>query len=308
MRRSLRGRVVIYGEGPVISQPQQAIADQSGEAEVMPTRPAKRVRVGTAFSQRDSTPSATQPVYPLAIRSQVDQRDEPGPHLRWDEIVQVVVGSDEESFIAHRKLLLDIPFFGRCLRNGMREAESGQVKLPEDEPKAFSEVLHFMYFQRLSFDICALHAKAAQSAVLNPDDKKPALTKKSSLLVKVYILGKKLGMEALQNATVDALRNSAQYTRFGSCQLNLVESGTEDNDPMRWMLLYSKARDIKHDGWKKWRRGPTYRYWLQENPEAGEMIAETLAGYEDQGPTYQDGFHCHWHSHIDTPACDRQKK
>ena len=139
---------------------------------------------------------------PLAAKSSDGSSDMPKSGVHFNKIIQILVGPQEKPVISHKSILIKIPFFKNCLRNEMLEAAKGQVKLPFDDPDAFSEVVRFAYWQSMSYDLPELYRAGQGDGV--PLRAYP-LAENFLLTVKVYILAEKPGMEALQNMAVDML-------------------------------------------------------------------------------------------------------
>ena len=70
----------------------------------------------------------------------------------WAGLTKVLVGKKEKLFLVHTHILCRMPFFRNCLDAYMIERREGVVKLPEDDPRAFSHAAHWMYHEKLPFD------------------------------------------------------------------------------------------------------------------------------------------------------------
>ncbi|KIX07641.1 uncharacterized protein Z518_02294 [Rhinocladiella mackenziei CBS 650.93] len=109
------------------------------------------------------------------------------------EIVTVYVGVKRKRFFLHRELVCQrSPFMEKCLKKGhFDEGYKNELYLPEDDPKAFSIVVDWIYRSRLpsrtepSFDVSDMSA--------------------------AYCMADKFGMEELQNNIIDNVR--ANFSR-----------------------------------------------------------------------------------------------
>ncbi|KAL2421391.1 hypothetical protein ABEF95_007647 [Exophiala dermatitidis] len=109
------------------------------------------------------------------------------------EIVTVFVGPKRKKFFLHRELICQrSPFMEKCLKKGrFDEGYKNELYLPEDDPKAFSIIVDWIYRTKLpsrtepQFDVSDLSA--------------------------AYCMADKFGMEELQNSIMDTIRLS-----FGS--------------------------------------------------------------------------------------------
>ncbi|KIW11156.1 hypothetical protein PV08_10456 [Exophiala spinifera] len=106
------------------------------------------------------------------------------------EIVTVYVGHKRKRFFLHRELICQrSPFMEKCLKkDAFDEGYKNELYLPEDDPKAFSIVVDWIYRNKLpartepAFDLCDLSAS--------------------------YCMADKFGMEELQNSIMDVVRAS----------------------------------------------------------------------------------------------------
>ncbi|KAK6387715.1 hypothetical protein LTS17_000984 [Exophiala oligosperma] len=106
------------------------------------------------------------------------------------EIVTVFVGHKRKRFFLHRELICQrSPFMEKCLKkDAFDEGYKNELYLPEDDPKAFSIVVDWIYRNKLpartepAFDLCDLSAS--------------------------YCMADKFAMEELQNSIMDVVRAS----------------------------------------------------------------------------------------------------
>ncbi|KAJ9497384.1 hypothetical protein LTR99_008840 [Exophiala xenobiotica] len=98
------------------------------------------------------------------------------------KIVFVCVGEQKLRYALHESILVsECPFFEKCLSSDMKEAQDGEIHLPEDNPSAFDVLVQWMYTKHI-----------AQNDATN--------------LALAYNLADKLCMPALQNIIIDCVR------------------------------------------------------------------------------------------------------
>ena len=101
------------------------------------------------------------------------------------DIVEVLIGPDEERYHVHKDAICDAsPFFRQCLQHDMQEGSTNTVTLPDDKPEAFECILKWVYGK--TTEICTTKALP-----------------KEDLCTRAYLLADKLCMEALSNALMD---------------------------------------------------------------------------------------------------------
>src|SRR4051812_25080494 len=112
------------------------------------------------------------------------------------EVVTLIVGKSATKFIAHKKMLCAAsPFFEAACKPEWQSADGCVITLPEADPEAVKMLLSWVYEN----DICV----AIHHFFCDMD----RLDSASGLLLKLYILGDKFQMPALQNDVIDALND-----------------------------------------------------------------------------------------------------
>ncbi|KIW88952.1 uncharacterized protein Z519_10436 [Cladophialophora bantiana CBS 173.52] len=136
-----------------------------------------------------------------------DDDDDDVDNFTTSEIVTVHVGPKRKRFHLHRDLICQrSPFMEKCLqKNRFDEGYKNELYLPEDDPKAFSIVVEWIYRGRLpvfgTFGTSAIGsgstAGARGTTGLDMCDMSQA-----------YCMADKFGMEELQNGIMDCIRTN----------------------------------------------------------------------------------------------------
>jgi hypothetical protein len=116
------------------------------------------------------------------------------------EIVTVYVGHKRKRFFLHRELICQrSPFMEKCLKKDrFDEGYKNELYLPEDDPKAFSIIVEWIYRNKLparndpTFDLADLSAS--------------------------YCMADKFAMEELQNNIMDLVRSSFSRRENEQCK------------------------------------------------------------------------------------------
>ncbi|OAP58877.1 hypothetical protein AYL99_06174 [Fonsecaea erecta] len=136
-----------------------------------------------------------------------DDEDDEVDNFTTSEIVTVHVGPKRKRFHLHRDLICQrSPFMEKCLqKNRFDEGYKNELYLPEDDPKAFSIVVEWIYRGRLPvFGTFGTSPNGGSSAAsvrvttgLDMCDMSAA-----------YCMADKFGMEELQNGIMDCIRTN----------------------------------------------------------------------------------------------------
>lgn len=112
------------------------------------------------------------------------------------EIVTVLVGPKRKRFYLHRDLICQrSPFMEKCLsKNRFSEGDKNELYLPEDDPKAFSVLVEWIYRGRLPGIVTPGSASVGYVDVVD--------------MSAAYCMADKFGMEELQNGIMDCVRAS----------------------------------------------------------------------------------------------------
>lgn len=210
-------------------------------------------------------------------------------------MVDIFVGAEKKKYHLHRDLLCErSEFFKASFMGSFKEAEAGELELPEDDVVSFELLVKWLYGGSL--------------IKIDSKDELPAY-------FDLVMLARKLCLEHLQNEAMDHI------LRFYRTSLPTVEvatirriyENTLAGDPLRrlsircasWMAMYNEI-DISEC---------EYRDLLEEGGDIAVDFASTLVDYcyhtkgqhyrmEDVDPRRLPN--CSYHKHKSTPICGRQ--
>ena len=220
--------------------------------------------------------------------------------------IEVVAGPAEElkGWISPETDLKQIPYFKRLLESGELTDNISNIRLPHDDAGAFGQVLHFVRYGKMSYDLPTL-CKHNNSS--NPDEK--IFYSKSDEVVKTIVLARKFGLEELQNTACDALRRSLGHIRLTSADMTYIVDHCERDDPLYRLAMQALAVSIHRRGWSQWRveNNSFYNSLCDGRPYNADLIAEALTAFNDcEPPTTSEGI-CEWHTHTTAAPCDPPK-
>jgi hypothetical protein len=139
-------------------------------------------------------------------------------------IASVIVGPEKTDYKIHKEIAIaESPFFAAALDGNFVEGETGQVLLPDVEPKIFDHVVYWLYKRRLEDSSCFYK------------DAKPTYF----TLLDIYALADQLCVEGLRNAVVDLMCELADATNSVPTPMdtNLLFENIRDNAPIRRLVL-----------------------------------------------------------------------
>ncbi|KIW74658.1 hypothetical protein Z517_11428 [Fonsecaea pedrosoi CBS 271.37] len=201
---------------PRVEEPAAAAAAQKGKSKVRITASDGSRREAVTIKQEKPAVVSNGPAEPEEPPVEVeddgegdeeeeeddDDDDDEVDNFTTSEIVTVHVGPKRKRFHLHRDLICErSPFMEKCLqKNRFDEGYKNEMYLPEDDPKAFSIVVEWIYRGRLpSFGTGAGSGGSAVPARglcgLDMCDISAA-----------YCMADKFGMEELQNGIMDCIR------------------------------------------------------------------------------------------------------
>jgi hypothetical protein len=222
----------------------------------------------------------------------------------WNDLVTVIVGKEPaRNFTAHASVLKRIDFFKGCLNANMKESEERIVRLPEDSPDVFNDLLYWAYHGKFEVDIQALCEPK--------DGDEIYMSQMVNRRVQVYALAQRLCTEPAVNDAIDSLYTTDMRGDVTLKAIELALALTEPPDPLRRVLKQqlfcditgtSEDYDVLED-FEKWKKENTVRYeHFRTSLGLLEFLLETITESEDiLGLDLEDL--CTWHTHISTPKC-----
>ena len=222
--------------------------------------------------------------------------------------IKILVGPEEDRFLAPRSLLEKVPFFRACLDADMQESESGVIKLPDDDYQAFVEVMDWMYHHRLGDPLSMRVVNGAPPKSNDFSNFYVLRHPDIALAAKTYNLGRKLGMEELPNKIMDELRHyKAQHPRTTDAEFDYIFNSPVVEEKLRDYFLSPVIASIRKSGWTAWlgsnRNRAVYEEYLYEQATNMELLLKAAFSGEDK--IAQDYRACDWHIHIESDRCDR---
>jgi hypothetical protein len=189
----------------------------------------------------------------------------------YDQLITIDVGGKNKKFVVHTSRLKEsFPFFRACLDAPMKEALSGTVDLPEDDPAAFQELLDFAY--RGSFRTKLSHEARAG------DGSDIALV----IRIRTFFLAEKMMAEEIQNVAIDTVIDPFEGRTFTPpvAVLSLLYDDERYTDRTHIQHLRDwTANELgcaireQNQGWEGWVKDhPDVHAWLLSSPRHMDVI------------------------------------
>jgi hypothetical protein len=219
----------------------------------------------------------------------------------WDDTIAVLVGPKEYKVTAHAHALRKSPFFRGCLDAEMREKIERTIRLPEDDPKSFEQVVFWLYSEKLEHDLEALKLSRRMS-----NAEAHRRIDLGCIYVRVWFLAKKLMLDTLQNTAIDLLRAVWGTYNPAYRMFKLIIDEAERTDPLRSLALRCLSATVNSCAdFEKFKQDSQYLKLANNTPAALEFLSEALCDYPNTSNPARDDDACKWHVHIDTPECSK---
>ncbi|KAL8693323.1 MAG: hypothetical protein Q9218_001842 [Villophora microphyllina] len=148
-----------------------------------------------------------------------------------DEVVTILVGSDEKPFYVHKALLCSRSEFFRAAFGGLfKEATEKQVRLPDEDPELFPQYLLWVYNQNITLRAGLARGEFDMDGWCH-----------------LFVLAEKLGSGVLQNKVIDALCwyiSAGEDKELKSESAHFVWDTTLPGSVLRKILVDLMAYDI----------------------------------------------------------------
>ncbi|KIW61650.1 hypothetical protein PV05_01749 [Exophiala xenobiotica] len=215
------------------------------------------------------------------------------------DIITVNVGPNKVAYGLHRGILVSgCPFFEKCLRSGMREAQEKTVNLPEEQTEAFDILVRWMYSGRIAL----------------------GGAKQQERFIDAYLLADKFCMHALQNAIMDALRKACKPFDIWPETLHCVWKNSTGNCKLRkfcFDFVYFTLSNLRiwHGTHLYITASKVFREQMDELMQSGSPVMNALfwkladSGMESSRMTGELGLNpaslsgCFYHAHKDGEKC-----
>lgn len=178
------------------------------------------------------------------------------------EIVTVYVGVKRKRFYLHRELICQrSPFMEKCLKKGrFDEGYKNELYLPEDDTKAFSIIVDWIYRTKLPLRTDAAFDLSDMSSA--------------------YCMADKFGMEELQNSIMDSIRASFGRRETEACKtpnfsaLALTHLTGPHKSPLkRFYVEHLVHHMMKHPKWyHDLKRNDSARMDLEELFKMSDLV------------------------------------
>lgn len=188
---------------------------------------------------------------------------------KFHSIITILVGPDEVAFLVHDMLLCAHSAFFQAACQGagqFKETQERIVRLPEEDPAQFEEVIQWLYTQSLqhvtdglgnptSGEVEEIDAEQEppqdpQAASTSPpsSDEERRTNASYATLFNLYFLADRLQMGRLKNGLMDAIIQLERRSAFVPCseQVALVfERCPAPTNPLRRLLVDMHAWDVE---------------------------------------------------------------
>ncbi|KPI40404.1 uncharacterized protein AB675_7655 [Cyphellophora attinorum] len=235
----------------------------------------------------------------------------PSIPVDWNDLITVIVGtgSTERKFTAHASVLKRIDFFKGCLSADMKEAKERLVRLPEDNPDMFEDLLHWAYFDGYQCDLeaFAVECRALSSGRSKEDTAKEVYWEEVKKRVRVYAFARKMCAEMASNAAIDTLWKHYDHWTPGAAQLGIALDELDGGDAL--LRLFKKKTSAQiygtSGGLKEWMgHDKGWNSDLNDRYDFMKFILEAMAEYPDSdNECWSFSNPCEWHTHVNTPKC-----
>lgn len=155
-----------------------------------------------------------------------------------NEIVQLVVGTDRETFSVHKKLLCSISqFFDKALNGSFEEASSNQIDLSEYHPSIVSMFISWLYTQDLGFNTYYVDEISGVNT-----------------LIDLYAFADAKRCNALKNEVMDTLQDGLYLRNLCLClhhvELVFEKTCTDEEAPIRCFLVAAITHGVRENFWE----------------------------------------------------------
>jgi hypothetical protein len=162
-------------------------------------------------------------------------------------LVKILVGPAEIFFTAHKAVLKRIPYFQKGLGGQFQEATTKTIKLPDDQPELFEQIMEYAYRGQCTFSRTMPVDRDRTEQQL--DEARDTLM----LLLQLYALADRLCIEELANHLVDLyIESCTHFAVLGEAMAYLTDRGPP-NGKLRDFALEQTAWRICSDGWDSYK-------------------------------------------------------
>ena len=195
-----------------------------------------------------------------------------------------MVGEQQQVFNVHEDLICArIPFFRAAFKGEFREAQEGQLKLPEEKPEAFRQVLKWVY--------------SGQVGQIEPAD-----LDSGSALLEAYILANAWCLEELKNQIIDRFKSQD----WKSSHLVAVFRGTALPDCELRGFFIDRLRAAFQVEEPQCSGTELGEYLEAGGAEVRDLVV-ALFEHREAGYDEVDWYGCKYHEHKTSKTCESWK-
>jgi len=207
------------------------------------------------------------------------------------DIVEVFVGPDKARFTAHKSILMKAPYFRASLSGNFSEGDSHVVTLPEEDPRAFLEILNYLYSGEVT-------------RIGEETDPTVGVYALATLVVLTWVSADSFNLENLSNKLMDEFRAFGLRKFFHANFIIANFSNLPEDCLLREYIILQIAHVFRMDGWDSYvDKCADITDWVDEG---GLMVRKVFAllssGKDIDDPSLAED-NCRWHRHTITPKC-----
>lgn len=153
------------------------------------------------------------------------------------DIITVFVGPEKKKLTAHKGYVAKATYFAACLEHGLKEENSDEIHLPEDDVLAFEMLLGYLY------NDCIQNIEQG-------DRTRTGVTATRSRLATAYVAADKYCFEEFHNEIINvAMENCSKTYGDPEAITKLTEAGLVDSK-LRRMLVRNMAYYLAKEGFE----------------------------------------------------------
>jgi hypothetical protein len=188
----------------------------------------------------------------------------------------------------------------------MKEAHENTIRLPEDDPAGFSQLLYWLYTKQFEYNIIQ---DVHDCDVAEHNEKFPEpLQGNFAAIHKVCLMAKKFCVEELQNYAIDCLRITLDDCAWGPEELQQAFDQQDPQDPLYRLACLSIRLEFFYKNSESWETMQKESFWspfAAKSMENMELVLRSLSLHQDKLELARDEDICKiWHTHTETPVCE----
>jgi hypothetical protein len=215
-------------------------------------------------------------------------------------MAKILVRKEKMMWYVHEAIICaKSEYFRKALQGGFK-GQQKEVHLGNEDPDAFSLFVDWVYgndrFHQYTKPTQDIRTRAIRSDVV----------KEAFLYVRLYHLANYLGVETLENLTMDIIVSYFYYHEHRMRpQPDIVEYVYEycpSDSLLQTFLIIATAHDVLYSGPSAMVRIRRPSFCVQSSVWTCWIVSTTLTGPESHIPGNES--YCSWHTHKRTKKCD----